>query len=130
MSFELALSAVRPTQLYLSREKLVGVLEWFDVGAPAYDPLTVISIEDTWYLIDGHTRAFVAFLAGEQTLRLVHDETIYDDPAFPVYRQCIEWCRAARIETIGDLSGCLVDHQTYERKWIERCRAVTTEETQ
>ncbi len=130
MSFQLALSAVRPTQLYLSRQKLAGVLEWFNVEEPAYDPLTVIKIEERWYLIDGHTRAFVAVLAGEQTLRVIHDESIYDNPAFPVYRQCIAWCQEAGIKTIDDLSGRLVDHQTYEREWIERCQAVTTEETQ
>ena len=37
MSRELPISDVRPTQLYISREKLAGVLEWFDVDPVEYD---------------------------------------------------------------------------------------------
>ena len=62
MSRELPISDVRPIQLYISREKLAGVLEWFHVDTVEYEPLPAFEDDGSWYLSDGHARAFAAYL--------------------------------------------------------------------
>jgi hypothetical protein len=69
MPRELPIDAVRPSQLYLSGAKLASVVERFDFEDPDYDPLPAFEHEGSWYLSDGHTRAFAAYLAGAETFR-------------------------------------------------------------
>jgi len=124
MSPAVPTEAVRPTQLYLSTAKLAGVLEWFDPEDPNYDPLPAFRHGGEWYLADGHTRAFVAGLAGADRLR-IERAPVREDHDFAVYRAAIEWCREAGIETIAGLHGRLVGPEEYERLWVDRCRRVT-----
>lgn len=121
MGRQLPLSAVRPTQLYLSSAKLEDVLGWFDFDDPDYDPLPVFDHEDNWYLADGHTRAFAAMLSGEETMQVYHDETVHGDSDFGVYLTCIDWCAEAGIATVRDLCGRVVGPETYRTDWIDRC---------
>lgn len=114
----------RPSQCYLSRAKLAGVLSWFDPDELAYDPLPAIELDGQWVLIDGHTRAFVAGLAGAEELRVVHDT---DDHPRELYRRCVDWCREAGIHEVGDLHGRLVSADAYERLWIDRCTRAAEE---
>lgn len=124
MTRQLPLDEVSPTQLYLSSEKLTGVLEWFDFDDPAYDPVPVFEHESEWYLSDGHTRAFAAALAGADTLQVERDEHLREEYDFEVYLACIDWCSEAGIETVHDLHGRVVEPETYEALWIERCQNI------
>lgn len=126
MPRRLPLSAVRPTQLYLSSAKLADVVEWFDFDDPDYDPLPAFEHDGEWYLADGHTRAFAAHLAGAETLRVERDETIREEYDFDVYLACIDWCAEASVETVRDLRGRVVEPESYETLWIERCERVKT----
>lgn len=125
MSRDLALCDVRPTQLYLSSGKLTDVLAWFDFDDPAYGPLPVFEHESEWYLADGHTRAFAAYLAGEDHLPVERDPDVREKYDFEVYRACISWCREEGVETIADLQGRVVEPETFEAAWVERCQQVT-----
>lgn len=122
MSRRLPLEDVRPTQLYLSKEKLARVLEWFDVDDPNCGSLPAFEHEGAWYFSDGHTRAFVAALAGADTVRIHHDERVREEYNFEMYRTCIDWCAEEGIETIHDLCGRVVEPDTYEECWIGRCQ--------
>ncbi|WP_435363334.1 histone acetyltransferase [Haloarchaeobius sp. DYHT-AS-18] len=119
-SFTLPIDEPQPSQLYLSQAKLDGVLSWCDPDDPQYDPLPVIDLDGEWTLIDGHTRAFVASLAGQTELRVIHDR---DDHPRDLYRRCVDWCREADITRIDDLHGQLVSAETYQTQWINRCQA-------
>jgi hypothetical protein len=105
MPRRLPVDELRPTQLYLSSEKLTAVTDWFDLGSPTYEPLLGFKYDGEWYLSDGYTRAFVAWLVGGERVRVEPDpegRAAYD---FDVYRTCIEWCREAGVETVPDLRG-------------------------
>ena len=78
-------------------------------------------------LSDGHTRAFAAWLAGETRIQVERDTEVREQYDFEVYRTCIEWCADAGVVTIPDLRGRVVEPATYEERWVERCRALTTE---
>lgn len=112
--------APQPSQLYLNGRKLALVTQRFDFAEPKYDPLPVRKVDDRWMLTDGHTRAFVAHLAGADELRVVRDT---DDLQMDVYRQCVEWCRDEDITEIGNLTGRVLNADDFETKWVRRCRA-------
>jgi len=121
MSRELPISDVRPTQLYISREKLAGVLEWFDVDTVEYEPLPAFEHDGSWYLSDGHTRAFAAYLAGEDTLWIRRDGEAREEYDFELYLQCIEWCEDTGVDSVADFRGRILEPETFRERWIERC---------
>lgn len=125
MAREFPIHSVGPSQLYLSSEKLADVVSWFDFADPNYDPLPAFEHEGTWYLADGHTRAFVAHLAGETTLRVSRNESIREDHDFDVYLAAIDWCETEGVETVPDLRGRILSPESYEKQWIERCTRVS-----
>ncbi|MFC4405570.1 hypothetical protein [Haloarchaeobius iranensis] len=120
----LPLDEPQPSQPYLNRGKLDGVLSWFDPDEPDYDPLPVIERDGEWALIDGHTRAFGTSLAGADELRVVHDT---DDHPRELYGRCVEWCRDVDITTVADLHSRLVSEGAYERLWLDRCQRAAAE---
>jgi len=126
--FTLPLDAVQPSQLYLNGRKLSLVTEWFDFADPNYDPLPVRRFETTdgerWTLTDGHTRAFVAHLAGAAQLRVVRDS---DDLDVDTYRICVEWCEEDGVTEIADLTGRVLNADEFEEKWVGRCQSVADE---
>lgn len=124
MSRSLPLDDVRPTQLYLSSEKLAGVLEWFDFDDPNYGRLPAFEHDGEWYLSDGHTRAFAAVLAGEERLRIERDPAVREEYDFDVYLACIDWCAEAGVETVRDLRGRVVEPETFVAQWVERCQRI------
>lgn len=127
--FAVALDAVRPSQLYLNGRKLALVTRWFDFENPNYDPLPVRRFEtaggeENWTLTDGHTRAFVAHLAGADELRVVRDS---DDLDVDLYRKCVGWCEDKDVTEISNLAGRVLNADTFEEKWVARCQAATDE---
>lgn len=119
---------VQPSQLYLNGRKLSLVTEWFDFADPNYDALPVRRItspnaedgDSRWTLTDGHTRAFVALLAGTDELRVVYDA---DDLDVETYRRCVEWCRNEGVTEIADLGGRVLNADDFEKKWVARCQS-------
>lgn len=130
-SFAVALDAVRPSQCHINGRKLALVTRWFDFENPNYDPLPVRRFEtasgkDNWTLTDGHTRAFVAHLAGADELRVVRDT---DDLDVETYRKCLGWCEEEGVTEIPDLAGRVLNADEFEEKWVARCRAATDDRT-
>jgi len=119
-SFDLGIDVPQPTQYCLSAGKLRDVMEWFDFDDPEYDPVTVARVDDEWLLLDGHSRAFCALLAGETTIR-VHDASDDPDVDPEIYRTCREWCRERSVEAVGDLVGDVRSAERYEDEWLGRC---------
>jgi hypothetical protein len=122
--FSVPIDAVRPSQLYLNGRKLALVTPWFDFAEPNYDPLPVRRIRDgnddeRWMLTDGHTRTFVAHLAGADVLRVVRDT---DDLPMGLYRRCVQWCEDEGITEIADLAGRVLNAEQFEERWVERCQ--------
>jgi hypothetical protein len=111
----------QPSQLYLNGRKLALATEWFDFGKPNYDPIPVVRLDGKLVLTDGHTRAFLASVAGAERLRVRRDR---DDLPLDVYRECVAWCESGGITTVADLHGRAVDADTFEAEWVQRCRAV------
>ncbi|WP_231190341.1 hypothetical protein [Haladaptatus sp. DYF46] len=120
----LPIETVRPSQLYLSSQKLAAVLEWFDFANPLYDPLPIAEYDGKLYLLDGHARAFVAYLGGIKQVRVTQEQSILEQEDKQMYQECFTWCADAELRTISDLSGRILNPDAYQKLWIDRCQQV------
>ncbi len=119
---DVPIDALGPTQQYLSAGKLRDVVGWFDFDDPQdYGTLPAFEHDGEWYLADGHTRAFVAHLAGADRFRVERDPRVRTEHDFELYLTCIEWCREAGVRTVPDLAGRVLDPETFECEWVDRC---------
>ena len=63
--FMMKLNGIQPSQLYISSEKLSEVMKTFDSTKPeSIEPLPIKKLGNETIFVDGHTRAFAAFLHG------------------------------------------------------------------
>jgi hypothetical protein len=123
----IAVEDLRPTQLYLSAAKLASVLDEFEEHDP-YGPLPAFEHEGEWYLSDGHTRAFAAYLGGAETIPIERDREVREVYDFDLYLTCIDWCREEDVRAVPDLGGRILAHETFEEEWIERCHRAAEDE--
>lgn len=122
MSSSVPIDELRPSQLYIDASRLRNALEWFNCDDPTYDPVPVLQIEDELLLSDGHTRAFLAYIAGADTLEIVPDPD-QSELNIPLYRECMDWCREESVTQVADLVGRVVSQDTFQEKWVTRCHA-------
>ncbi len=124
---------VQPSQLYVDAGRLRDALAWFDPDDPSYDPVPVVDLAahtdhppagtvDRPVLLDGHTRAVLAHLAGADSLRV---DRVEPGPGLDMdlYAECVGWCREAGVTRVPDLVGRVVSTETFEREWVRRCQA-------
>jgi hypothetical protein len=116
----MALDRLQPSQLYISADKLRKVLE----GADPPEPVPIVRLGDHLVMTDGHTRAFAAWLRGQTEVSVIWDE---DDLDWEAYEICVQWCIQEHIHTIADLDDRVVDGETYQAKWLDRCAAMHRE---
>jgi len=63
--FMMRLSDIRPSQLYICSEKLSEVIKTFNMDdLKLMEPIPVKKLGDDIIFVDGHTRAFAAFICG------------------------------------------------------------------
>ena len=114
------------SQLYINKEKLDRVSEWFDADrASEYEPLPVYDFENGRYtLTDGHTRAYTMLKNGMQTVRvkLDCDEMITCDLGQKLYKTDIDWCEKYGMRGVGDFENRVISAEQYSVLWLERCK--------
>ena len=117
--FDLPITELRPSQLYISEGKLRLVRDWFDPADKTnFDPIPVKLYNGRHLMTDGHTRAVVAALSGWETVPATWD----DDPLdMLAYAHCVKWCDDEGIKNAADLSKRIVSHKDYLELWHKRC---------
>ncbi len=111
----IALKDIRPSQLYLSEQRLVRTQQENE----NLEPLPVKKIANELFLTDGHHRAFTLWKKGRRKVEVYYDQ---DDMDWLEYLICVDWCRKENIESISDLKGRVVFEDEFEELWIERCQ--------
>ena len=116
----LPLSALHPSQLYISEEKLSRVRAWFDPSdLTGFDPIPVKRRQDgLLYMTDGHTRAAAAYLAGLKEIP-VCDE--WEELDWAAYDICVSWCQQEGADTVAKLARRILPPAEYQEKWNARC---------
>lgn len=81
-------------------------------------PIPVKKLGDDIIFVDGHTRAFAAFLYGFSEVPVYWE---YEELDWDAYKICVEWCKSEGIRTIADLKNRVIPQSEYEILWYERC---------
>ncbi|MEM1580969.1 MAG: ParB/Srx family N-terminal domain-containing protein [Candidatus Bathyarchaeia archaeon] len=123
--FLMKLSEIQPSQLYICSEKLSEVMKAFDVNKlESIKPIPIRKLGDDIIFVDGHTRAFAAFLHGFSEVPACWEN---EDLDWEAYKICVEWCRCEGIRTIADLKNRVIPQSEYEILWYERCEKMQQE---
>ncbi|MFX1476340.1 MAG: hypothetical protein ACFFCO_12825 [Promethearchaeota archaeon] len=117
-AFLMKLDAIQPSQLYISSKKLNIILRDFPSEPNSVEPIPIKKLGDEIVYVDGHTRAYAAFLSGFSEI-LVYWE--YEEQDWEAYEICVGWCKEIGIYTIKDLKDRVVSQPDYERLWYKRC---------
>ena len=117
--FMMKLNGIQPSQLYISSEKLSAVMKTFDSTKPeSIEPIPIKKLGNETIFVDGHTRAFAAFLHGFSEVPVYWEDEELDWDAYEV---CVGWCKKEGIRSIADLKNRVVSQKNYEILWYRRC---------
>jgi hypothetical protein len=117
--FQMKLNSIQPSQLYISSEKLDSIMRAFEQSKHAtVEPVPIKKLGNQVVLVDGHTRAFAAFLHGLSEVPVYWE---VDDLDWEEYEICVEWCKEEGIHTISDLKNRVVSPDDYKVLWLDRC---------
>lgn len=116
--FDVDLSSLQPSQLYISTEKLEAVRKALAEGRRV-EPVPVKSLDGRWVLTDGHTRALAAWMRGDRTISAVWEA---DELDWDAYRITVDWCLRDGVRSVADLERRVVSQADCAKLWLERCR--------
>ncbi|MBI5001057.1 MAG: hypothetical protein HZB92_05965 [Euryarchaeota archaeon] len=112
------LSNIQPTQLYISSEKLSKILHGMKAKIAFHEPVPIKELNGKIIYTDGHTRALATYLQGGDDIDVCWEDEKLD---WDEYQVCVDWCLAEGIRTIADLSGRIIDPESYQTLWLDRC---------
>jgi len=113
------LDEIQPSQLYISTEKLAEVMKGFNpANLDSLEPIPVKKLGNDVIFVDGHTRAFAAFLQGLSEVPVYWEDEELDWDAYEI---CVKWCKDEGIRTIVDLKNRMISQENYEVLWLKRC---------
>lgn len=119
-SFLMNILEIQPTQLFVSEEKLNSVKKWLiNSNNFTYDPIPIKKLNDKVIFVDGHTRALALYNLGFKTILVEWEPEEWD---WEAYQICVDWCLESKIRTISDLCSKIIDKDSYEILWHDRCR--------
>ncbi len=118
-TFMMKLNEIQPSQLYINSEKLSEIIKTFDSASPELiEPIPIKKLGCEIVFVDGHTRAFAAFLRGYSEVSVCWEDEELDWDAYEI---CVRWCKEDGIHTILDLKNRVVSQKDYEVLWYARC---------
>ena len=118
-TFMKKLNEIQPSQLYICSGKLSEIIKTFDCANPgSIEPIPIKKLVNEVVFVDGHTRAFAAFLCGFSEVPVYWEDEELDWDAYEI---CVGWCKEDGIRTIADLKNRVVSQEDYETLWYARC---------
>jgi len=118
-TFMMKIDKIQPSQLFISSAKLSRIMKTLDPDKPALmEPIPIKRLGNDIIFVDGHTRAFAAFLHGFSDVPVYWEDEELDWDAYEI---CVEWCKKEGIHTIADLKNRVVSQNAYETLWYKRC---------
>jgi hypothetical protein len=117
--FMMKLDRIQPSQLFISSEKLSEVMKTFAAENPeSMEPIPIKRLGNEIIFVDGHTRAFAAFLHSFSDIPVFWENEELDWDAYEI---CVDWCKKEKIRTIADLKNRVIPQKDYETLWYKRC---------
>ena len=113
------LDSIQPSQLYISSEKLNSIMKILRKSKQKLvEPIPVKKLGNQVVFVDGHTRAFAAFLLGFSEIPVYWEDEELD---WDEYEVCVRWCKEEGIHSIADLKNRVVSPKDYQVLWLDRC---------
>lgn len=113
------------SQIYLNLDKITAVTQWYHPQCmDHFQPLSVYDFGNNAYtIVDGHTRAYVAYINGVFEVPVLYDEDdiITGEVGQMLYKEDIEWCKRFKLSHIKQLKNRILSNSEYQKLWIERC---------
>ena len=124
-TFLMLLDKIQPSQLYLSKRKLINVQKKIDPSkVESIGVIPIKKLGEDIIFTDGHTRAFAAYKAGFKEV-FVEWET--ENLDWDMYEVCVKWCKDSGIFSIRDLEHRIISHKDYKILWYDRCEKLQNE---
>ena len=121
-TFQMKLDSIQPSQLYISSEKLNSIMKILRKSKQKLvEPIPVKKLGNQVVFVDGHTRAFAAFLLGFSEIPVYWEDEELD---WEEYEVCFRWCKEEGIQTIVDLKNRVVSPKDYQVLWLDRCERI------
>ena len=119
-TFLMKIDAIQQTQLYISSGKLNKVMRNLTrTKSIPVRPIPIKELDNQIVFVDGHTRAFAAFLLGLSEILVYWEDEELD---WDEYRICVGWCKKEGINTISGLKNRVVPNKDYKVIWLDRCK--------
>lgn len=119
-TFLMKIDAIQQTQLYISSGKLNKVMRNLTrTKSIPVRPIPIKELDNQIVFVDGHTRAFAAFLLGLSEILVYWEDEELD---WDEYRICVGWCKKEGINTVSDLKNRVVSNKDYQVIWLDRCK--------
>lgn len=113
------------SQIYLNSDKIASITEWFHPQCmDSFQPLQVHDFgNNTYTLIDGHTRTYVAYKNGVSVLPIVYsnDDIVTNKVGQMLYKADLDWCKRFGLSHIKHLENRILNKSAYQKLWMERC---------
>lgn len=111
--FQVALSDIQPSQFYIDEDKLKAVSSFVKGGRDVIVPLVLEGEGGRYVSLDGHTRLYLAWLLGLETV------VGFESDASPSVRDFVREAQKRGIFHVRDMEK--VPHGDYEEKWNRFC---------
>jgi hypothetical protein len=118
-TFEIDLSQLRPSQLYICAEKRAAMEQTSSGDGGDVEPVPLKVLDGRTVLTDGHTRAVAAYRADRESISAYGDG---DDLDWDAYRVGVRWCLDRGVRSLANLATRIVTADQYEGMWLRRCR--------
>ena len=119
------LTALQPSQFFISAKKLRDIQAWFNpFDLSGFSAIPVKMLDGVPVMTDGHTRAVAAIRAGLDAVPLVWDR---DELDWDMYRRCVTECRRRQVTSPEDLTRRVIPEDEYREKWDRWCDAMQAE---
>ncbi|WP_414051422.1 hypothetical protein [Macrococcus animalis] len=119
---QLNINDLNLTQLYLNQRKVNEVSLWLDIDTIRSTKVTVIHYNDKYYIVDGHTRCYVAYIMGIAEVPIEIYDLDVNSVEMNLYIKCMKWCKQSDIKHISDLSTRIVTESSFNKLWINKCK--------
>jgi len=117
--FQMEILNIRPSQLYISAQKLQIIQETLNPeDLKLKEPIPIKKLNGKTIFVDGHTRAVALYLLGQKTIQVYWE---HEELEWNMYEICVQWCVDEGIHSVIELSNRIVSHEEYKILWYKRC---------
>ncbi|MFW9929683.1 MAG: hypothetical protein ACFFD1_09850 [Candidatus Thorarchaeota archaeon] len=109
--------------MYLNAAKIAKARELYSpLTLQNIPPIEVKEFKNDLIIVDGHTRAYIAFKLGFNQINVFISTNNSENDEY--FSKCVILCKAEKIFSIADLSHRILPNSDYKRLWLSRIKHI------